>query len=779
MRSLWSVIPLSLFLCTLLPQAAPAKTLSFDMGTEKSELRGGFVRITSKSLYSKDQGYGWKSSEGLREHYQPYTREWQLNESRGTTQPPPIYANELTCDGLWSKRANSFLVDLPDGQYAVYLLCGQSSGSPREYHVFDVAAGPARATIKIPGPYIFERRTLRVAVSGGQLAIDFAPQTDWLLAGLLVYPVSEQPKVRSEVLDALEKEIDFLPPDVAAKWQETKHVDPRPMPEFSQADRQRGYAVFARHYSEVIYPNTVPRPSELTPSLSIFASLGEYEPVTFTVHPLRDLHGAKVIAGELRSGEGVIPAGNLDVRYVRYMLARPNYSTFFSYHVVPDVLEHRESVDLAQGCNQRFWVTVKVPADAKPGVYEGKLTFAPSDSQPSEVKLRLRVLPIQLRKNPEYLYGAYYHDPLSRFNEHLPALANEYFQRKGELERQDMVEHGMNCHISAATGLKRDDQGRWTMDGTETERRIALDRKYGLASRPLVVSFPVDWWYSQLVDKQGTGSHLRLVRSDVPPSFFDEVTRMVEAIEAEKKKYDWPEFLYYPIDEPSAQANAVQFMANVLKAIKKVPGVRTYITADPSEEQFEPLWPYVDVWCCQPFVFDCEKIKRLSREKKIEFWCYPNHISGENDHTPVKGARMTWGFGFWRSGFKTLIPWIYQSDVGNPWNYLDGPCMDFFNRSTPEGEPIPVAMWEAYREGIDDGRYLYTLEQLVEEARKKGSPAAAVADDGQKELKYVWNSIRVQEKYKHDDLWQGAEFDAYRWLLASKILELQQAMAKP
>ena len=83
---------------------------------------------------------------------------------------------------------------------------------------------------------------------------------------------------------------------------------------------------------------------------------------------------------------------------------------------------------------------------------------------------------------------------------------NAYFQRKAELERQDMVEHGMNTHTSHVTGLKRDDNGVWTMDGAETERRIALDRKYGLASKPLVASFPVTMMYNKLVDKRGMGS---------------------------------------------------------------------------------------------------------------------------------------------------------------------------------------------------------------------------------------------------------------------------------
>jgi hypothetical protein len=303
-----------------------------------------------------------------------------------------------------------------------------------------------------------------------------------------------------------------------------------------------------------------------------------------------------------------------------------------------------------------------------------------------------------------------------------------------------------------------------------------VDRKYGLAGKPLVMSFPVMHWYGRLVDKRGAGNHLRLMRPDVPQSFFDEVTKMVVAIEREKKKYGWPEFLYYPVDEPSTNAPVVQFMVNVLKAIKQVPGVRTYVTADPSVDGFEPLWPYVDVWCCQPFVFDHAKIQRLSRERKIEFWCYPNHISGENDHTPVRGARMTFGFGFWKSGFRTLIPWIYAADVGDPWNYLDGSAMDFMNRATPDGEPIPVTLWEAFRAGIDDGRYIYTLQQLAAEGHKRGGPAATLAREAESELKFVWDAIQTQEKYKFDNLWNGREFDAYRWLLAARILSLQEAL---
>ena len=758
-----------------LPAVADADVYRFDMGSAGSELRDGFTRVTADSLYGRSAGFGWKSSEGLKERVRAYSHE-QRRDDRGRDSAPPVYTNEVTCDTIASDKPNAFLVDVPPGEYTVWLLGGLSAGSRGDYHDFDVAVGGRRSTVKIPGPYIFEKRTFTVHVASGPLVIELLPRTDWLVSGLVIFPTAEGNAVRADFLDALEKEIDFLPPDVAARWQQSEHVDPEPMPEFSAADRERGYAIFARHWSDVIYPNTVPRVEELDPKLEMFASLGEYEPATFTVHALDDLSGAAVSASEFRSGDAVIPTQNVDVRSVRYMLVRPNYNRFFSYHVAPDVLEHREGVDVPCGSNQRFWITVKVPDDAAPGEYEGRLTFRAAGCPAADVPCTLRVLPIRLKTNPEHIYGMYYYDPLDSVSPRNTPEANAYFLRKAEAERRDMAEHIMNAHTMSVSGLARDDEGHWSMDGESLDRKIAMDRKYGLGDKPFVAAFPVSYWYGRLVDRRGLGSHLALLRPDVPASFFAEVTKMVETIEKERKRRGWPEFLYYPIDEPSTDEVAVQFMVEVLRAVKRVPGVRTYVTANPSHEEFQPLWPHVDVWCCQPFVFGKEKIDELSRERGIEFWCYPNHICGENDHTPVRGARMTWGFGLWRSGFKTLIPWIYQYSMGSPWNYLDGEMMDFLNRSTPDGDPIPVTLWEAYREGIDDGRYIYTLQQLVAEGKRAGGTAAQTAEEAQKTLDSVWDTIKVQEKYKYDDLWPGAEFDAHRRQLADQIVKLRAVL---
>lgn len=88
---------------------------------------------------------------------------------------------------------------------------------------------------------------------------------------------------------------------------------------------------------------------------------------------------------------------------------------------------------------------------------------------------------------------------------------------------------------------------------------------------------------------------------------------------------------------------------------------------------------------------------------------------------------MAYDLGFRRSGSARLIPRICQYSIGDPDNYPDGRMMDFFVRSEPDGRPMPVTLWEAFREGYDRIRYIHTLEQVT--AETEASPSAALQDE--------------------------------------------------
>ena len=750
-------------LMALLANIAYGAAFLYDMGTEKSALMDGFQLVTSDAVYAAETGHGWDAAEGMRAYVKAY-KEPIVNTSRGTTQPPPIYTNPLTEDCIVGENARTFSAAMPAGQYKVYMLCGTSYSLRNQYFDFDVRVGGQTTRVRIEGGYQFRNLRFEATTAGEPLKITFEPRSKWVVNAIMIWDEADEERLEGMIAE-MEAQVYGLPPEEMAKWKLDPPPPTPPLPEVSAADRTRGFLLYHKPYLECIYPNTNPYPHELNPTLRIFASPGEYEPLTFAVRTLVPLSNMRVAVSDI----GPVSGDNVDVRHVRYIKARPNYTTVHIYRIVPDILERFDALDLPPNESHRFWLTVRVPEDAKPGLYAGSVALS-IEGKRTQIPVKLRVLAIKLREDPDKTYGIYYRDPIDHFVSAEDDASKAYFWRKSKLEHADMVAHGTRNVVMSAWCRPENEDGEFVADWFALDAKVEMAREHNFKP-PFVVSINTGGVYRKYME-ESYGSHISRIKMP-PPEFFAEMTRMAAFVESERIAHGWPEFLYYPIDEPGRSETAVQFMTRLLAAIQKA-GVKTYVTADPVHEAFAPMKPFINVWCCQPFNPDREIILKDMAERDVEYWCYPNHVNGENDHTPVAGARMTYGFGFWRAGFKVLTPWIYQANIGDPFNYLDGSAMDFFNRSEEDGTPIPVAMWEAYREGYDDYRYVYTLESLIKEARAAGK--AAAADKAEKELQYVWNAINVQIKYKYDDLWPAEEFDVYRWIIARAILELQATM---
>ncbi|MFA6544371.1 MAG: hypothetical protein WCS99_08085 [Limisphaerales bacterium] len=740
---------------------ANASPLLYDMGTEKSGTWEGFTRVTAGSVYTDTAGFGWKSKDGLKASARVF--------KSGDPGGPPMWTNPITEDVIAGERENSFLIKAEPGDYEIYIVCGASDASRDQFYDFTVEVAGQRQRVQIEGAYQFKPLRFKAHVGQGPLVVKFSPRSKFLVNAIMAWRAADAGHVREKILVPFEEWTWRMPPSEWAKWKQTPEPSAGVMPPLTAADKERGYVVYSRPYVECIYPHTMPRAEELNPELRAFATPGEYEPLNFIIHPLRDLAGARVTVSDI----GPIQARNVEVRRVRYMRAMPNYTTKHRWSIVPDVLERFDALDLKSGENERFWLTVHVPDTTPAGSYAGKVTFTCTGGKAVTLPVRLKILPIKLRDDPAKIFGIYYNHPLDRMSSAKDEFSREYFRRKAEAEHADMVAHGTRNVVLSIWCRGADAQGHFKFDWDTLAAKIELWRKFDFTG-PVVMGISTGEVYQKYM-KERFGSHLNGVK-DPPPEFEREMTALVTAIESERKRRGWPEFLYYPYDEPHTDPAAVSFMVKVLRACKAA-GVRTYVTADPTHDHYDPMRPYIDVWSTQPFAPDREAVLADTKARKVEYWCYPNHVAGENDHTPVAGARMTYGFGFWRSGFRALIPWIYSSSSGDQFNYLDAEYMDFFNRQEPDGTPVPVALWEAYREGYDDYRYIYTLERLIDEARRSAKPAAQrAAETAARELASVWNSIRVQPKYKNDDLWSPAEFDVYRWIVAQQILAVQAAL---
>jgi hypothetical protein len=738
-------------------QAADAGVLVFDMGPASSAVWPGAKQVTAADA-------GWLARGDLTERDAP-------------SQGDPIWTNAFTQDCLMGSSPNSFRLAAAPGPWSVHVMSG--IGGRRDdlgtrFWDFDVSVGNQvwRCQLEAPswsGPYRFPHHTFS-ATSRGELAVNLNPRNAWTITGIVAW----QPKDEVAARRVIARIEEWAPAEERAKWREGARPPAGPIPVISAADRARGYLVWHRHWATPIYPWTNPTLEELNPTLRVFASPGEYEPLTFTVRPLRRLRQSKLEVTAL----GTVPVSAIDVRKARFLRARRNYSDTGLYRIVPDILDRWGGGPLTADENATFWLTIRVPKDARPGLYRGRLRFS-ADGKAAVIPVLLRVMDIVLQEDPKHTYGIYYYDPFRRAADAPDEISRQYWIRKSELEHADMVAHGtrnvtLDCW-SGAADQNGEFEGLATSFAT-LQSQLDRVRRFGFQP-PFMVSISTESIYEKYM-KTSLRSHLAGVQMPAEP-FFAEVTALVRTIEQERQRRGWPEFIYQPFDEPSSDPDVVAFMTRVFAAVKAA-GVRTYTTAAPQKPGYQPFQPYVDVWCTQTFLPEHDAVITDMQERPgREYWCYPNDISGENDHTPVAGARMTYGFGFWRSGFVRLIPWIYQYSIGDPENYLDGDNMDFLVRSQPDGTPVPVALWEGFREGYDDMRYIYTLAQAI--AQAKASPSAALqaeAAAAQHVLDSVWSAVPVLPQYQYSGFWSPEEMDVRRWQIAERAERLQRMLRK-
>lgn len=555
-----------------------------------------------------------------------------------------------------------------------------------------------------------------------------------------------------------------LQPTVPDGAKEIPFDENAPEPVLTEPEKQRGYLLFQRPLTESVYPNTHPLPHERLEALVVFAAPGEFEPVTFALYPVRPLQNLKVRVLSLTSPSGEIPASRIDVSLATYWnVGYPAYTTLNTYRRVPELLEQVTVHTSPAGECQWYWLTVHVPDDAKPGLYRGTVAvWDDGFGQAVEIPLALRVLGFRLQKDPRKHLSVYFYAR----NKVLYKGRDEAFIRQAaDKDYQAMVNYGLDMLPTLYLGCE-DGKRIVLSEAGELERMLAAGLK---GPAPVTADNVIARIYRDTTPGGKRENHWR-VNPMPPPAFYDRVTELFRTFEMERGAKGWPEFICCPIDE--VDASCKEFGAKVYAAVKAA-GLRTYATKDPIGADAADYAPYLDVWCSQPYSVPYD---RIVSQNRYEYWCYPNHNACEikDRRTMCKGGRMTYGFGFWRSGYTTLIPWHWSwpSDP-DPFDYLRGRYSGCGQRVDDDGEVIPAVYWSCFREGYDDARYLYTLQQAIVEREGSKDPAClAAVSEGRRLLQETWDAISVQPKYLADGMWPSEEFDAVRWCLAAQTVRL-------
>ncbi len=105
----------------------------------------------------------------------------------------------------------------------------------------------------------------------------------------------------------------------------------------------------------------------------------------------------RLACAQLRTDAGAaLPAAAVQTRFVRYVLA--------DKQPAGDVLDPAERVDLPPGGFRPVWLTVAVPASAKPGLYRGALTVTGAGGRAVAFPLELEVLAARLPDPSEWAF---------------------------------------------------------------------------------------------------------------------------------------------------------------------------------------------------------------------------------------------------------------------------------------------------------------------------------------------------------------------------------------
>jgi hypothetical protein len=583
------------------------------------------------------------------------------------------------------------------------------------------------------------------------------------------------------------------PVPATPKWQEAPFIENEPAPEFTKSESKRGYIIFRRAISDTVYPNSHPKAHERIDKLQGFGCRNEFEPMTFSIYPERELKNLKVRVSDLKNGNDIIPSSDISVKLQTYWnIPYPHYttSTGFKYRRSPELLEKvSKHSSPAKEC-QRYWLTVKTPGNAKPGLYKGSATIWDDGySKAIKIPISFRVMSFDLAKDPTKHYTAYYYDYMWGYDESgKKKKNNEWTVKAAENSYRSMLEHGFDALPTVYLYYNNKADKIYARQG---DRIMKTARKAGFKNIPFVPMCAGNA-ISSILKKYDKNfkrkSHWRMTEKDMPAeAVYPKITELFKKFNDEWNAKGYPKIYCCPLDE--IDSSAWKFGKKIYKAVKDS-GMGVYITKDPTAVDAHHYEDAIDAFCSQPFAIPYEDV---AKSKRLQYWCYPNHNSWEVRKPTVmcNGGRMTYGFGFWKSGHTVLIPWAWSCWRNNkPITYFQKPRIKHGKPTyyTPGGNPadengeiINTTYWECFREGYDDGRYIYTLQKAIAEREDNKNPECQkLIEQGKALLQKIWDNIKVEQKYKGPGTvsFLPDDFDNFRWQMASITEKLQKYKPK-
>jgi hypothetical protein len=477
-----------------------------------------------------------------------------------------------------------------------------------------------------------------------------------------------------------------------------------------------------------ILPNSSISDSYLSYNISISAARGEYEPASFVVRSDADIPYLTIEATCLSGTGAIIPAENVDVRTVKvWWQAGVGIGDITHKQMAPELLLKNDSlvrvtetdnflklsdsreliisdpvgipgiqntptvtefpvqdsdslqpISLQKDKNKQIWVTVKVPEDAVPGRYSGKIFLKNSTHTLWEISLALYVLPFELSDSKlDYsIYTMFSLQDTGTIGSH----RNEV-QYLAHLE--NLLAHGIN------NPLIPDAPARFA-------QVLQLRNQTGISNKRIFYHYVIDW----MSDEQ-----IAQVKND--------------ALNAGAE-----EMYVYLIDE--ANLSSPENQAAIARAHNN--GFKVF---DAQYRDRETVIDQLDLLVSSGALDAGLAGRYHSHGHKI--YSYGNPQMGQEQ---PETYRRNYGLRLWQNDYDGGMDFSYffgerakNSSAGflsNLWNDFDGYMRDHNAVYPTVNGQIDTVQWEGFREGVDDARYLSTLLDHVAYAKSRGTDVSSV-----------------------------------------------------
>jgi hypothetical protein len=545
-------------------------------------------------------------------------------------------------------------------------------------------------------------------------------------------------------------------------------------------------------------PDRLPEDARLASTLRIVAAQGEFEPASFIIQPREDVAQLELKPTALVGPSGEIPASAVDIKIVKtwYQAGTAWFSYFADStrkELVPELLLNDENlikvdeekqenylkvgdeyrwvsyplekaekgfnyltepvadspvllpIRLTKGKNKQIWVTIKVPEDAKGGVYNGKINFIADGKPVGAMDLSVRVLPFTLPR-PKTYYNLENDFLVSLYATTILNLAERFGLPQEEVEKRQMaIYRNLRDHNIFHPRSERGIRKNIAEDSAKLKRELEMLKEAGFDLNPVISS----GWSYPLNDKETQ----------------EEFEARISALARTFKETLGHDNVYITSwDE--AGPDRIRIMREKTEFTNEQ-DLELWVTTAPGKH-FE-LAGYIIEYANQGGWPKREVADRWHAVgAKVASYAGP-HTGPENPDVFRRWEGMARYKAFFDGSynykyFSQLHPTLWEKQKANVWNDFLGGQFRGFNLVYPTSDGvIDTLAWEGFREGIDDIRYATKLKQEAARAIKSGNVKAKHA--AKKAL--MWLELL-------DD--QTADLNMARSEMIEYILKIQAAL---